>query len=65
MCSSTHFVPWTLTAGGGPKTVIAEIRNGATVRSASDTILLDQPLIVLFEDGFETGNTSAWSDAVP
>lgn len=58
-------VPWQLTAGGGPKTVIAEIRNGATVRSASDTILLDQAVIVLFEDGFEAGSTSAWSDAVP
>ncbi|MGH7340028.1 MAG: hypothetical protein ACREKH_06010, partial [Candidatus Rokuibacteriota bacterium] len=58
-------VPWTLTAGGGEKTVIVEIRNGATVRSASDTILLDQPLIVVFDDGFEAGNTSAWSDVVP
>lgn len=58
---------WQLTAGGGLKTVIAEIRNfaGGTVRTASDTILLDQPLNVVFADGFEAGNTSSWSDVVP
>jgi hypothetical protein len=58
---------WQLTSNGGLKTVIVEIRNfaGGTVRTATDTILLDQPLVVIFEDGFESGNTSAWSDVIP
>jgi hypothetical protein len=34
---------WTLSAGNGTKTVNAEIRNGATVRSASDVIELWTP----------------------
>lgn len=58
-------VAWQLSAAGGVKTVTAEIRNGATVRSASDTILLLGTAEVIFEDGFESGNTSAWSNAVP
>lgn len=32
---------WTLASGAGTKTVYAQIRNGATVRQASDTIYLD------------------------
>ncbi len=57
--------PWQLSSGGGVKTVIAEVRFGATVRTATDTIVLDQALDVIFEDGFESGNTSAWSATVP
>ena len=34
---------WTLSAGSGEKTVHAEIRNGGTLRSASDTIFLIEP----------------------
>ena len=34
---------WTLSSGGGLKEVFAEIRNGGTVRSASDTIILTGP----------------------
>jgi hypothetical protein len=58
-------VAWQLTAGGGSKTVTAEIRNGATVRSASDTILLEGAAEVIFDDGFQSGDTSAWTNAVP
>lgn len=58
-------VAWQLSAAGGVKTVTAEIRNGATVRSASDTILLEGAVTVIFEDGFESGNTSAWTNAEP
>lgn len=56
---------WALGSCGGLKTVIAEIRNGAVVRSAIDTIFLDLPVCLLFGDGFESGNASAWSDVVP
>ena len=55
---------WQLSAGGGVKTVIAEVRFGAVVRTASDSIFLDQPLGI-FSDGFESGDTSAWSVHVP
>lgn len=50
---------WSLTAGNGSKTVTVELRNGGTVRSASDSIELTgqtdpepggEPL---FQDGFE------------
>lgn len=57
--------PWTFSSCGGVKTVIAEIRNGAVVRTAIDSIHLDQPVCLLFGDGFESGNTSAWSDVIP
>lgn len=36
---------WTLSGGAGTKTVYAQIRNGATVRQASDTIYLDSPCV--------------------
>lgn len=36
-------VPWTLSAGSGAKTVQVELRNGSTVRTASDTIILVEP----------------------
>jgi len=58
-------VAWQLSSGGGTKTVTAEIRNGATVRSASDDIFLDIPADTIFTDGFESGNTSAWFEQVP
>ncbi len=58
-------VAWQLSAAGGLKTVTAEIRNGATVRSASDTILLEGTAEVIFEDGFASGDTTAWSNTTP
>lgn len=57
-------VNWVLSAGDGTKTVNVELRNGATVRSASDTIILANSDF-LFGDGFESGDTSAWSLTVP
>ena len=55
-------VPWTLSAGGGVKTVNVELRNAAlTVLSASDTIVLEgAPVNLIFSDSFESGNTLAW-----
>ncbi len=57
-------VAWILSPGDGTKTVNVELRNGATVRSASDTIVLTGSDFI-FGDGFETGDTSAWSQTVP
>ena len=57
-------VAWILSAGDGTKTVNVELRNGATVRSASDTIILANSDFI-FGDGFESGNTSGWSLTVP
>ncbi len=37
-------VPWTLSAGDGMKSVLAEIRSGATVISAFDSIYLDEAI---------------------
>ena len=34
---------WTLSTGNGTKTVYAQVRNGATVYQASDTIILNSP----------------------
>lgn len=59
-------VAWTLSTGGGLKTVTAEIRNGVgTVRSASDSILLLGAGVPIFEDGFESGTLSAWTSTAP
>ncbi len=41
----TPNVNWTLSSGNGPKTVYAELRNGADVRGVSDTILLNSPVV--------------------
>ncbi len=60
-------VAWQLSAAAGTKEVFVEIRSGATVRGASDTIVSTvtaDPNLV-FEDGFESNNTNAWSDTVP
>ncbi len=57
-------VGWILSGGDGTKTVNVELRNGATVRSASDSILLTGSDF-LFGDGFESADTSAWSLTVP
>lgn len=57
--------PWTLGSCGGVKTVIAEIRNGSLVRSAIDSIVLDLPICLIFGDGFENGDTSAWTSTTP
>jgi len=61
-------VAWQLSTGDGTKQVFVEIRNGSTVRAASDTIECSgcgaaSPEI--FADGFETGDTSHWSEVVP
>ena len=57
---------WTLSSGDGVKTVTAEIRNGGgTVLSHSDTIILEDADGLIFADGFESGNTTEWSDTLP
>lgn len=56
---------WQLSSGNGTKTVHAEMRTGGTVRSASDTIILNGPNEIIFVDGFESGNTSYWSSTAP
>lgn len=60
-------VVWQLSVGGGIKEVFVEIRRGGTVRSASDTIVSTDTFDPhqVFPDGFETGNTAAWSGTVP
>ncbi len=57
--------PWQLSPGNGTKTVTAEMRSGATVVSATDTIILEGYSEIVFIDGFESGNTSAWSAVSP
>jgi uncharacterized protein YkwD len=58
-------VPWQLSGGPGTKEVFVEIRSGATVRGASDTILSTAPgLDEIFSDGFESGDTTRWSASV-
>ena len=42
---------WQLSSGNGIKTISVELRSGATVRSASDSICLNETYI--YEDGFE------------
>ena len=56
---------WQLSSGNGTKTVNAEVRSGATVYVSSDTIILEDTSEILFIDGFESGNTTAWSNTVP
>jgi len=56
---------WQLSSGNGTKTVHAEMRTGGTVRSASDTIILNGPNEIIFDNGFESGNSSAWTSTVP
>jgi uncharacterized protein YkwD len=58
-------VAWQLAPGPGVRQVDVEIRSGATVRSASDTILSTAPDDVIFTDGFNSGGTGAWSAVVP
>jgi len=60
-------VAWQLSYGASTKEVYVEIRQGATVHSASDTIHStdtynpDQ----IFTDGVETGDTTCWSSVMP
>lgn len=60
-------VAWTLSPGGGAKTVSVELRNGTTVLSAQDEIVLDAPVPVtlLAYDARRTGPDVAvtWSVA--
>jgi uncharacterized protein YkwD len=59
-------VQWQLSAGAGTKEVSAEIRNGGTVRSASDTIHSNDDTVEdeVFSDGFESGDESKWDSTV-
>lgn len=56
---------WQLSSGNGTKTIHAEMRTGGTVRSASDTIILNGTDDIIFDDGFESGNMSSWSSSTP
>jgi len=56
---------WQLSSGSGVKTVHAEVRTGRSVYSSSDTIHLEDANSLIFADGFESGDTSAWSDVLP
>lgn len=60
-------VSWQLSAGAGTKEVFVEIRQGATLRAASDTIIstVSSDPNLIFEDGFESHNTNAWSSTIP
>lgn len=60
-------VEWQVSAGAGTKEVLVEIRQGATVRAASDTIIstVSSDSNLIFEDDFELHNTVAWSSTVP
>lgn len=60
-------VAWELSHGAGTKEVFVEIRQGATVRSASDTIVSTDTYDPgpIFSDGFQSGSTTEWSNAVP
>jgi uncharacterized protein YkwD len=59
--SFTANVAWQLSPGPGFKEVFVEIRNGGTVRSASDTIESTAAAPdEIFTDGFESGDTAAW-----
>lgn len=58
-------VAWQLTPGSGVREVFVEIRSGATVRSASDTIVSTDVGDLIFADGFESGTITAWDAAQP
>jgi len=58
-------LPWQLSSGSGTKTVTVELRNGATVLTSSDTIILDDNGELVFSDDFESGGTSSWSVVAP
>lgn len=58
-------VAWQLSYGNGTKTVNVEMRTGGTVRSSSDTIILEDTSDIVFIDGFNLGNTSSWSSVSP
>ena len=47
----TPDVSWTLSGGTGYKIVLAEIRNGETVRAAEDTIYLNLPTYLVADPG--------------
>jgi hypothetical protein len=58
---------WRLSAGPGLKEVFVEIRSGAAVLGASDTIIsmVTTDADLVFDDGFESSNTNSWSSTVP
>jgi hypothetical protein len=56
---------WQLSPGDGVKTVHAEMRTGGAVTASSDTIHLEDTSGLVFIDGFESGNASAWSSIQP
>jgi uncharacterized protein YkwD len=59
--SFSNNTAWQLSSGNGVKTVHVEVTSGGTVYSASDTIYLENTSEIIFIDGFETGDTAAWS----
>lgn len=58
---SADVTDWELCSGNGVREVFVEIRNGGTVRSASDTIVLNDASGEIFSDDFESGDLDAWS----
>ena len=59
-------VSWQLSDGPGVKEVFVEITNGSTTYAISDTIVSTaEATDLIFADGFESGNSSAWSATVP
>jgi len=57
---------WVLPSGDGTKSVWAQFRNNVGMISvqASDSIVLDTFVPDVFSDGFESGDTTAWSSAI-
>jgi hypothetical protein len=55
-------IPWMLTSGPGEKRVHVKVRSIVQEeREASDTIRSYEGLSLIFEEGFETGDTSGWA----
>lgn len=56
-------VQWQLTPGAGERTVTVELKSSSGhLASASDSITSTEGISQIFEDGFETGRTAAWSE---
>jgi hypothetical protein len=57
---------WVLPSGDGSKSVWAQFTNnvGMISAQASDSIVLDTFVAEVFSDGFESGDTTAWSSVI-
>ena len=56
---------WVLSSGHGEKEVSVRIRNVIfTELAASDRIISEEGLFIIFEDGVESGSFSAWTEVV-